>query len=66
MAPRKPKKMEMRTLPFAVGCPKCDGAFRTVSYNHERVIIQHINSPKCENDGKMYKFSPYIIEVEEL
>jgi len=63
----KTEVIEMRTLPFALGCPLCQmGGFRTVSYTHERVIIQHTGSDKCENNGKMYKFVPQVIEVEEL
>lgn len=64
---KKTTTIEMRTLPFALGCPKCtDGGFRTVSYTNERVIVQHIGSKSCENNGKMYKFAPTVIHVEEL
>lgn len=62
----KTNKIQMRGLPFALGCPNCDGGFRTVSYNNKRVIVQHISAEKCENNNKMYSFAPFLIEVTEL
>lgn len=61
------KKIQMRGLPFALGCLTCsEGGFRTISYNAKRVIVQHVNSPKCENNDKMYSFAPFLIDVQEL